>query len=282
MIFFSNENYQPWLCIPVGLRNFTLREAHESPFKLAHTGPERLWQSLSSRFYWKRMKTDIVKYCRSCDICQKTKAPNFTKFGMLIPNPIPSRPYQSISMVDFIVNLPWTEGFNAIYVVVDRLTKHASFKPTTTGLVSEGFAILFFKHIVCRFGLPESIVMDRDPRWTSDFWLSMAKALQTKMSLSSSHHPQHDGQTEVVNKLLTMMCAFITCKKDQWALWLHLLEFAYNSSVHSSIGTTPFHLLLGFHPRTALDFIGTKHSVTTYDYSYLLHDTGTIVFVVVC
>ena len=78
------------------------------------------------------------------------------------------------------------------------------------------------------------------------------------MSLSSSHHPQHDGQTEVVNKLLTaMMHAFITGKKDQWALWIHLLEFAYNSAVHSSIGMTPFHLLLGFHPQTPLDFIGT-------------------------
>ena len=260
MIFFSNENYQPRLCVPKGLRNFILREAHESPLESAHTGPERLWQSLSSRFYWKRMKVDIVNYCRSCDVCQKTKTPNFTKFGMLIPNPIPSRPYQSVSM-DFIVNLPWSEGYNAIYVVVDRLTKHASFIPTTTGLDSEGFAILFFKHIVCRFGLPESIVTDRDPRWTSDFWLSVAKALQTKMSLSSSHHPQHDGQTEVVNKLLTtMMRAFIAGKKDQWALWIHLLEFAYNSAVHSSIGTTPFHLLLGFHPRTPLDFVGTKRS----------------------
>jgi len=167
---------------------------------------------------------------------------------MLIPNPIPSQPYQSISM-DFIVNLPWSKGFNAIYVVVDHLSKHASFIPTTTGLDSRGFTLLFVKHIVCRFGLPESIVTDRDPRWTTDFWLSIAKSLQTKMSLSSSHHPQHDGQTEVVNKLLmTMMCAFIAGKKDQWALWLHLLEFAYNSAVHSSTGTTPFHLLLGFHP----------------------------------
>lgn len=260
MVFFRNEDYQSQLCVPADQRNFLLQEAHENPLESAHAGPERLWQSLSARFYWKRMKLDIIRYCRTCDVCQKTKSPNFTKFGMLIPNPIPSRPYQSISM-DFIVNLPWSDGFNAIYVVVDRLTKHASFIPTTTGLNSEGFALLFVKFIVCRFGLPESIVTDRDPRWTTDFWLSIAKALQTKMSLSSSHHPQHDGQTEVVNKLLTtMMRAFIAGKKDQWALWLHLLEFAYNSAVHSSTGTTPFHLLLGFHPRTPLDFIGTKRA----------------------
>ena len=260
MVFFKDEHYQPRLCVPAGQRNFILREAHENPLESAHAGPERLWQSLSSRFYWKRMKIDIIRYCSSCDVCQKSKPSTFGKFGLLIPNPIPSRPYQSISM-DFIVNLPWSEGYNAIYVVVDRLTKHASFIPVTTGLNSEGFALLFVKHIVCKFGLPESIITDRDPRWTTDFWLSIAKALKTKMSLSSSHHPQHDGQTEVVNKLLTIMLrAFVTGQKDQWAAWLHLLEFAYNSAVHSSIGTTPFHLMLGFHPRTPLDFIGSRRN----------------------
>ena len=162
MIFFNNENYQPRLCVPVGQRNFILKEAHESPLESAHAGPEKLWQLLSSRFYWKRMKTDIVKYCGSCDVCQKTKTLNFNKFGLLIPNPIPSRPYQSISM-DFIVNLPWSEGYNAIYVVMDRLTKHASFIPVTTGLDSGGFALLFVKHIACKFGLPESIITNRDP-----------------------------------------------------------------------------------------------------------------------
>ena len=260
MIFFNSENYQPRLCVPMGQRNFILKEAHENPLESAHAGPERLWQSLSSRFYWKWMKVDILQYCTSCDVCQKTKPLTFNKFGLLIPNPIPSRPYQSISM-DFIVNLLWSEEYNAIFVVVDRLTKHASFIPVTTGLDTSGFTLLFVKHIVCKFRLPESIITDRDPRWTTDFWLGIAKALQTKMSLSSSHHPQHDGQTEVVNKLLTMMlCAFVAGQKDKWAIWLHLLEFVYNSAVHSSIGTTPFHRMLCFHPRTPLDFLGTKRN----------------------
>ena len=72
------------------------------------------------------MKTDILEYCKACDICQKTKFMNFNKYGYLIPNPIPSRPYQLIAM-DFIVNLPWSNGFNAIFVVVDRLSKQGTF-----------------------------------------------------------------------------------------------------------------------------------------------------------
>ena len=225
MIFFNNEDYQPRLCVPQGQRNFVLKEAHESPSESVHAGPEHLWHSLSPRFYWKRMKLDIIRFCKSCDVCQKTKTSNFTRFGMLIPNPIPARPYQPISM-DFVVNLPWSEGYNAIYVVVDRLTKHASFIPTTTGLDAEGFALLFVKVVVCRFGLPESIVTDRDPWWSSDFWMGVAKALRTKMSLSSSHHPQHDGQTEVVNKLLTVMLrTFIEGKRDQWSLQSPILGY---------------------------------------------------------
>jgi hypothetical protein len=174
------------------------------------------------------MKLEITVFCMSCDICQKIKNSNFKRFGYLIPNPIPSRPYESISM-DFIVDLPWSEEYNTVLVIVCRLTKHAQFILTTTGLDAEGFAKLFVKFVVCRFGLPTSIISDRDPRWTSDFWKAVVKFLKTRMALSSSHHPQHDGQTEIVNKQLEVMLrAYTAGAWDSWAEWLHLLEFAYN------------------------------------------------------
>ena len=143
LLFFLDENYQPRLCVPKTRRNFLLKEVHESPFESAHMGAERLWQNLSQKFYWKQMKTDIINYCHSCDVCQKMKAPNLGKFGYLIPNPIPSRPYQSISM-DFIINLPWSNGFNTIFVVVDCLSKQGSFIPCTTRLSAEEFGELSF------------------------------------------------------------------------------------------------------------------------------------------
>ena len=255
LIYFIDPDYQPRLCVPKSQQNFILKEAHKSPLESSHAGPEWLWQQLSQKFYWKRMKMDILAFTHSCDVCQKTKFSNFNKFGFLIPNPIPLRPYQLISM-DFVVNLPWSDQFNAIFIVVDRLTKHTSFIPTTTGLTVEEFGVLYVKHIGCRFGLPESIITDRDPRWTLDFWKGVAKYLKTKMSLSSSHHPQHDGQTEVVNKhLTTMLRAYVNDDLSDWSTWLHVLEFAYNNAVHSSTGTTPFFLLYGFHPRTPLDFL---------------------------
>ena len=255
LMFFRDADYQPRLCVPLNQRKLILEEAHEQAFEGAHQGPEKLWQKLSAKFYWKRMKADLVKFVQTCDVCQKIKASNFNKYGYLIPNPIPSRPYQSVSM-DFIVNLPWSEGYNAIHVTVDRLTKHGTFTPTTTGLDAEGFGALFVKKVICCFGLPESIICDRDPRWTSDFWKGVAKFLRTKMSLLSSHHPQHDGQTEIVNRFLEVMLrAFVSSNKESWALWLPLLEWAYNASVHSSTGATPNFLMFRFEPHTPMDFL---------------------------
>jgi hypothetical protein len=86
--------------------------------------------------------------------------------------------------------------------------------PTTTRLNAEDFGALLVKKIVCCFGLPESIICERDPRWTSDFWKGVAKFVCTKMSLSSSHHPQHDGQMEIVNCFLEVMLrAFVSNNK---------------------------------------------------------------------
>ena len=271
LLFFLDNNYQPRLCVPEKKRNFVLKEAHENPLESAHAGAERLWQTLSQKYYWKRMKVDIINYCRTCDICQKIKTTNFNKFGYLIPNPIPSRPYQSISM-DFIVNLPWSNGFNAIFVVVDRLTKQGSFIPCTTGLTAEEFAELFVKHIVCRFGLPDSIITDRDPRWTSDFWRGIAYFLKTKMSLSSAHHPQHDGQTEILNRhLTTMLRAYISDDLSDWSAWLHILEFAYNNTLHSSTGASPNFLTYSFQPKTPLDFLLPAETQEGKDHSYSLN-----------
>jgi hypothetical protein len=268
LLFFRDADYQPRLCVPRSERVFLIKEIHESPLETAHAGPEKLWMKLSSRYYWPRMKLEITVFCMSCDVCQKIKNSNFKRFGYLIPNPIPSQPYESISM-DFIVDLPWCDEYNAVLVIVCRLTKHAIFIPTMTGLDAEGFAKLFVKFVVCRFGLPSSIISDRDPRWTSDFWKAVVKFLKTRMALSSSHHPQHDGQTEIVNKQLEVMLrAYTAGARDSWVEWLHLLEFAYNSNPHASTGCAPYFLLYGFVPLSPSDFargrdLGGRESFST-------------------
>jgi len=203
----------------------------------------------------------------TCNVFQKVKTTNFNKFGYLIPNPIPCRPYQSLSM-DFIVNLPWSNGFNAIFVVVDWLAKQGSFIPCTTGLTAEEFAELFVKYIMCRFGLPDSIITDRDPHWMSGFWRGVTYFLKTKMSLSSVHHPQHDGQMEILNRhLTTMIWAYILDDLADWSAWLHILEFAYNNMTHSSTGASLNFLTYGYQPKTPLNFLLPTETQESKGYS---------------
>jgi hypothetical protein len=236
LLYFRDADYQPRLCVPEPFRSRLITIAHEHASETAHMGPEKLWQRLSGRFYWSRMKVDITVFCLSCDICQKIKSSTSGRLGLLISNPIPSYPYSSISM-DFIVHLPWSNGFNAVFVVVDRMTKHANFIPTTTGLSATEFGSLFTKRVICKYGIPESIITDRDPRWTSSFWRGVAKTLRSQMILSSSHNPQHDGQTEIVNRFFeTMIRAYVADDRSKWSEWVELLEFAYNSAIHSSTG----------------------------------------------
>ena len=99
--------------------------------------------------------------------------------------------------MDFVGVLPKTvKGFDSIWVIVDRWTKSAHFVPIKTGMPVARLAEIYIEQIVRLYGIPSSIVSDRDPRFTSKLWESLQAALGTKLRLSSAYHPQTDGQTE--------------------------------------------------------------------------------------
>ena len=104
--------------------------------------------------------------------------------------------------MDFITQLPESNGYDAVLVIVDKLTKFAIFIPTVTTIDEEGSAQLFFDQVVTKYGIPRQIVSDRDARWTSSFWKEICKRMNVKRALSTAHHPQSDGQTEVMNQTL--------------------------------------------------------------------------------
>ena len=101
--------------------------------------------------------------------------------------------------MDFIVALPKSEGFGSIMVIVDRFSKYATFVPTSTDCKVNEAARLFFKNVVKLWGLPKSIISDRDPRFTGKFWRELFKLLGMDLNFLTSFHPQSDGQTERIN-----------------------------------------------------------------------------------
>ena len=142
------------------------------------------------------MKRDIAVYVSECAVCQQVKIEHQRPGGLLQPLEIPVWKWDSISM-DFAVGLPRTQGgYDSIWVIVDRLTKSAHFLAVKTTYKASHLARLFIAEIVRLHGIPSSIVSDRDPKFTSRFWRAFQQAMGSKVCLSTSNHPQTDGQTE--------------------------------------------------------------------------------------
>ena len=196
-LFFGNR-----LCVPKSseLRRLLLKECHNSPWA-GHPGQRRSLALLEREFFWEKMREDMEEYVHTCIICQQDKSDTQRQGGLLQPLPIPERPWMSVSM-DFITQLPQVHGYNGIMVVVDRFSKYVVFVPTKIPCGAERIAELFFKNMVRYWGMPLSIVSDRDPRFTGRFWTTLFKLVGTELLMSSSYHPQTDGQTEKINALL--------------------------------------------------------------------------------
>ena len=156
--------------------------------------------------------------------------------------------------MDFIGELPDAHGYNAIMVVVDRLSKRAHFIPTHTTLDASGTARIFAKEVWRHHGLPSDVVSDRGVQFVADFTRELYRLLDIKVSASTAYHPQSDGQTERVNQELeTFLRAFINDRQDNWDELLIWAEFAYNNHTHISTGETPFMLDSGQHPRMGFE-----------------------------
>ncbi|KAI3826809.1 hypothetical protein L1987_00865 [Smallanthus sonchifolius] len=149
--------------------------------------------------------------------------------------------------MDFITKLPRTSnGYDSIWVIIDRLTKSAHFLPIREDYQVEKLARIYINEIVSRHGIPLNIISDRDARFTSRFWQSLQKALGTRLDLSTAYHPQTDGQTErTIQTLEDMLRACVIDFGGNWDSHLTLIEFSYNNSYHTSINMAPFEALYG-------------------------------------
>lgn len=241
--------YKHCLYVPddTSIKLLILKNRHDSP-AAGHFGQNKTLNLVKRNFWWPGMKDFINTYVSTCDICNRAKVPHHKPHGLLQPLPIPAQCWTSISM-DFIVELPASNNFNSILVVVDRLTKMAHFIPCTSSISAPETANLFLSNVFRLHGMPKDIVSDRGPQFVSQFWKHFFKLMQVNINLSSAYHPQSDGQTERVNQVLEQyLRCFINYQQDNWVDLLPLAEFSYNNSVHSSTGQTPFFANYGFHP----------------------------------
>ncbi|GJS01744.1 putative reverse transcriptase domain-containing protein [Tanacetum coccineum] len=176
----------------------------------------KMYQDMKKLYWWPNMKANIATYVSKCLTCAKVKAEHQRPSGLLVQPKIPQWKWDNITM-DFVTKLPKSsQGYDTIWEVV---TKH---------------------------GIPVSIIYDRDPRFTSNFWKSLQKALGTSLDMSTAYHPQTDGQSErTIQTLEDMLRACVIDFGNGWVKHFPLVEFSYNNSYHASIKVAPFEALYG-------------------------------------
>ncbi|KAK1425082.1 hypothetical protein QVD17_20426 [Tagetes erecta] len=241
-----------WIPVYGELRTRVLDEAHKSKYSI-HPGNDKMYNDLRENYWWPGMKKDVATYVRKCLTCSKVKAEHQKPSGMLQQPEIPGWKWEQIAM-DFVTKLPRTaRGHDAIWVIVDRLTKSTHFLAIREDFTLERLAKLYVDEIVTRHGVPVSIISDRDSRFTSRFWQSFQKAMGTRLDLSTAYHPQTDGQSErTIQTLEDMLRACVLDFGGSWDTHLPLVEFSYNNSYQASIKMAPFEALYGRKCRSPL------------------------------
>ncbi|GJZ15001.1 putative reverse transcriptase domain-containing protein [Tanacetum coccineum] len=196
-----------WLPLFGNLRDLIMHESHKSKYSI-HQGSDKMYQDLKKLYWWPNMKAIVAEYVGKCLTCSRVKAE-----------------CQKPS---------------------DRLTKSAHFIPTRETDSMETLTRLYIKEIVSRHGVLISIISDSDSHFTSRFWQLLQNALGTQLDMSTTYHPENDGQSErTIQTLEDMLRACVIDFGKGWERHLPLVEFSYNNSYYASIKAAPFKELYG-------------------------------------
>nr|GEZ06802.1 reverse transcriptase domain-containing protein [Tanacetum cinerariifolium] len=225
-----------WLPLFGGIIDMIMHESHKSKYSI-HLGSDKMYQDLKKLYWWPNIKTDIATFVSKCLTCAKVKAEHQKPSGLLQQPKIPKWKWEKITM-DFVSGLPRTpSGYDSIWVIVDRLTKH---------------------------GVHVSIISDRDSLFTSRFWETLQKALGTQLNLSTAYHLEMDGQSErMIQTLKDMLQECVIDFGNSWDQHLPLVKFSYNNSYHASIKAAPFEALYGRKCRSSVCWSEVRDSQLT-------------------
>jgi hypothetical protein len=192
----------------------------------------------------------IKNYVSGCTTCQQMKVnthPTIPPLSLIKSTTM--CPF-AIVTTDFITDLPNSEGFNSIMVMVDQNTmKGVIFIPTNKTVSAAEAACLYYEKVYMQFGLPDKIISDRDPCFALNLFQELRKLLGVKLAMSTTYHPQTDGETEWVNQELKIyLRTFCSNKPETWKHYLPTAEFAHNQKTHSAVKHSLFYLMMGYEP----------------------------------
>jgi len=214
---------------------------------MGHPGQWKTVELITREYWWPGITEFVKAYIKGCATCQTTKIKPPVKVP-LKPNEIPSGIWETITM-DFIVDLPVSNGYDSILTVVDRHSKAIILAPCHKTITAEQTSQLLIDYVWKHTGFPLTIISDRGPQFTAQVTQELWRKLGIKQKLSTAFHPQTDGKSERVNQEIEQyLRIYGNFQQDDWATLLPIIEFAHNARPHHSTHKSPFEVWYGIHP----------------------------------
>ena len=212
-----------------------------------HPGIHKTLDAIARSYWWPGLKSHVKEYIKTCDSCQRNKEMPQKPQGLLKTIETAPKPFHTLTM-DFLGPLPKSGSFDFLLVVVDKFSKYTILIPTLQTVTAAGVATLLLRHVIAHHGLFRKVISDRDVRFTASTMKEISKLLGIDWKYSSSHHPETDGNTEIVNKHVTTCLRHLVSKQQQnWATYIPLVQLAINSRVHGTTRLSPFYIVHGRH-----------------------------------
>ena len=237
--------------VPEIIRTELISRHHDDPLA-GHFGIEKTRELVARKYYWPTLRHDVDDYVKGCDVCLASKAVRHKPYGDLQSLPVPTYCWKDL-LIDFVTGLPiltdWKgDSYDSILVIVDRLIKMVYYELVKVTIDAPGLAKIIINVVVRHHGLLDSIVTNWGSFFISKFWSLLCYFLGIKQRLSTTFHPQIDGQTERQNSIMeAYLQAFINFKQNDWAQLFLMAEFAYNNAKNTSTGHTLFELNCRYH-----------------------------------
>lgn len=241
-----------------------IKEYHIKPLG-GHQGLSRTYKRIKLLYKWKNMKQDIKDFIKQCESCQKNKITvKNTKMPMVVTS-VATKPFERVYL-DIVGPTTLTDNDNRyILTFQDELTKYAEAIPIKNQ-ESSTIATEFVNNIVCRHGIPESVLTDQGANFLSQIFKNMCKLLKLRKIRTTAFHPQTNGQLERSHRTITeYLRHFIDKNQTDWDKYLQMAMFTYNTTPHSSTKYTPFELVYG--TTATLPSAITKSPKNDYNYN---------------
>lgn len=226
------------------LRTAIMQKTHDSHLT-GHPGKDTMVGIILRRWFWPKLRDSVRRFIRNCDVCGRMSIWREAKAGFLRSLPIPDRIGSDLT-IDFITDLPPSDGYTNIMVITDRLSKDI-FMFGTKSMTSENCAKLFIDRYYRYFGFPRYLTSDRGSDWTSHFWRTFCHITGITQRLTTSYHPQSNASERANQEIYKYLRVFTCYAQSNWMELLPVAQLALNGRPNSAIGgISPFFLRHGY------------------------------------